>query len=239
MTYLHACIFAKYADLSGVVGIWEKKCASLCVVEHPAEGKTKRVHCHFLIENQANENWFRDEAKKIMGDYIKRGNYWIASRVQKGEHAGEAIARQPTLVYMLKGCLDVSFAKKFSNQEVEEARQGWVEKVNSDNPATLSPHDYMVNKILKRFDHIKSYKDVPNLVCVDTTSQNERTYMKLHDATLLDEVRSATMKVYWGETRKVPHATQYKQVAGTVFLRIMERIDRFDMGLAQLKNLWY
>lgn len=231
MTYLHACIFAKYADLSGIVGVWEKKCASLCVVEHPADGKTKRIHCHFLIENQANENWFRDEAKKIMGDYIKRGNYWIASRVQKGEHAGEPISRQPTLIYMLKGKFYAKFAKNFSEQEMEEARQAWVEKVNSATTADNSPLEYMTNKVLKRFEHIKSRS---NIVFWHDTDRND-----LCDRTLLDEVRSATMKVYWGETRKAPHATQYKQVAATVYLRIMERLDSLDEGISHLKNLWY
>lgn len=239
MTYLHACIFAKYADLSGVIDVWQTKCDSLCVVEHPPEGKTKRIHCHFLIENTAQEDWFRDQAKKVMGDYIKRGNYWIASRVQKGEYAGEPISRTRTLIYILKGKFSVSFAKNFSEQEVEEARQAWIDSDKNDSTARLSPTQKMIEKVSSEFDWLKSRDDLPTessylvgVISTDSWLDQKMSY-------LFAEVRGRTCKVFLRETHQMPHPSQYKIVVSTVFVRIMERIKYTNNGLRFMLDKWY
>ena len=56
---------------------------------------------------------------------------------------------------------------------------------------------------------------------------------------LLELVRSETMKVFWGENRRVPHASQYKIVASTAYVTIMERIDCLNEAFLHLRNLWY
>jgi len=239
MSYLHACIFAKYADLSGVIDVWQTKSASLCVAEHEAHGKTKRVHCHFLIENTANEDWFRDSAKKVMGDYIKRGNYWIASRVQKGEYAGEPISRQKTLIYILKGKLPVKFSKNISPQEVEEAQLAWVEPVLGNDNTNRSPTQKMIDRVLGEFDWLKSRSDLPT-----ESDFTESGFCASNDfdgrvLCLFAEVRSRVCKVFLRENHQMPHPSQYKIVASTVFVMLMKRIKLEDKGLKFMLEKWY
>jgi len=231
MKYYHACIFTPYEELSGVVDVWEKKSNSLLVVEHPAEGKTQRVHCHFLIETESGENWFRDEAKRVMGEYIKRGNYWIATRVMKGEHAGKVIERESTAIYMLKGKLAEKYAKNFSSQELDTSRQNWVETVKSDNTGEGS--ERIISEIVKKFNIKKEprfWRD---------ESEIEFGQCKYNLSLLWDLVRSTTWKFLWGQKRMSPHASHYKIIASSVFMRICEDANCFDHGMAYVMEKWY
>lgn len=239
--YFHACVFSPYEDCSGIVRAWEPRCSSLLVVQHPAEGKTKRVHCHFLIETMtAGENWFRDKAKEVMGEYIKRGNYWLATRVQKGEHAGKLISRFETLKYLTRKDFPVVFEKNFSPAELEEARTAWVDPVKDDTNST-SPTDFMIKKVMSRYEHytsqhsyIEHYRHI-KFESSNTVYHGYDDYAKF----LLDEVRTTTMKTYYVVNQRMPHASQYKIVAGTVFIQLCERFNWPNNGFEVLKNLWY
>lgn len=235
MNYYHACIFAQYAELAGVVGVWEKKCASLYVVEHPAEGKTKRIHCHFLIETESGENWFRESAKEVMGDFIKRGNYWIAKRVQKGEHSGKPISRSLTLTYMLKGKLPGKFVKNFSNEEVETSRQSWVDSVKNDKTES-SPTEFWIENVYKTY--IDTYPTYTAYMAEFDMKHENDLNPQSPTGQLLDQVRHTTYRRLYQRHGIAPHAQFYKQVASSVFLRIMEKWDMLDHGIHKILNIW-
>lgn len=232
MPYIHACVFARFQDLSGLTDVWEKKCDSLLVVEHPAEGKTKRVHCHFLIETGSGENWFRDKGKEVLNEYFKRGNYWIALRVQKGDHAGKLIEREYTATYMLKKTLTPSFAKNFSPEEVEALRQAWVDKPTSESDSSDASEVY-IELVMKKFDRFPTFQSFTEW------------YARIHHECswdtekVLSLVRTETMKMFYAKNRRVPPAMLYKAVAGSAFLRLCEKWNQFDNGITSLKNLWY
>lgn len=238
MPYYHACVFASFNDVSGVIERWVEKSDSLLVVEHPAEGKTQRVHCHILIETKSGEDWFRSSAKEVMGEYIKRGNYWIATRVQKGEHAGKLISRLETLVYLTRKDFPVKFSKNYSPAEIEEARSAWVDSDKNDKPADdLS--NVMIRLVLKKFEHIKHRDDWV------------REYGPLHYGVIPHEsgltsqddifnvIRKETMKAYWAKNRRAPFPAQHKIVASTVLLTLMERFNMLDRGISTLLEKWY
>lgn len=226
MKIYHACIFAPYAELSGVVDVWTTKSASLLVVEHPAEGKTQRIHCHFLIETESGENWFRDEAKSVMGEYIKRGNYWIATRVQKGEHQGKLLSRQETAKYMIKGKYLVNFAKNFSIQELESLRQEWVETDKSDIPGKDS--ERLIKQVM---DRVKS-----NFLWHDTI--DDEVESNFNERALLSLTRNTTFKVLYARNRMFPHGSHYKIIAGSAYCRLAEEYKCFDSAVKIISELW-
>jgi len=232
MHYFHACIFLPYDDLSGVVKVWETKCNSLLVVEHQAHGKTKRIHSHFLIETESGENWFRDEGKKILNEFMKRGNYWIATRVQKGEHAGKLIDRNLTMVYVLKGQLREKFAKNFSKEELENSRQSWVDSDKNDK-TEKSPMEFHINEILKRFDKFKTYLAYDSHC--DETHDDSRCSSSI---ILLEDIRHTTYRYLYERQGIAPQAQYYKQVASSVYLRKMESWGKLDHAIHQILNLW-
>lgn len=235
MKYYHACIFAQYTELEGVVDVWKTKSNSLYVVEHPADGKTKRIHCHFLIETESGENWFRESAKEIMGEFIKRGNYWIATRVQKGEHSGKPIDRTQTLTYMLKGKFVGKFAKNFSKEEVDNSRQSWVDSVKNDKTES-SPTEYWINDIYTSF--VKKYPSYNVYMADFDIKYEDMITPPSPNGMLLDEVRHTTYRRLYERHGIAPHAHLYKQVASSVFLRLMEKWDKLDTGIHLILNLW-
>lgn len=230
---LHGCIFAPYEVCKDIASVWAEKCTSLLVAEHPADGKTKRVHCHFMIDTTlADDNPFREAGKKCMKEFFKRGNMWIASRVQKGEHQGQVLDKGKVMVYILKGKYAPKFLKNISDQEVDEARQAWVEKVNSDEPAEDSPKhtDVLICKVVE----------------VVETKLNTKRYDGDEDGielyrteTILDLCRNEAFKMLYRAKRVAPHAAHYKIIASSAYLRIMEKLNKFDEGIVELKNLWY
>lgn len=231
MKIYHACIFVPYAELQPVVNVWEKKCFSMLVVEHPADGKTKRIHCHILIETESGENWFRDEAKKIMSEFIKRGNYWIATRVQKGEHAGKMLDKHATIVYQLKGKYTPNFVKNITDQELEESRQAWVESDKADK--TGDNTERIIVDIVKQFKIVNEPKYWRH------EDEIEFGQCKYNLSLLWDVVRSTTWTYLWKSKRIAPHAAYYKIIACSVFMRICEdaKCDKHALGLIMEK--WY
>lgn len=232
---LHACIFAAYAELGNLVGVWADKCSSFAVVEHPADGKTKRVHCHFLMESSmADDDPFRSSGKKELGDFFKRGNYWIASRVQKGPHAGKLLEKPQTLVYMLKGKFTPKFAKNISQEEVETSRQSWVEKVNSDE-TEVNPTEHFIREVVAMYDRFPTYQ----AYLVEHELKYEDMLNPPSPSTmLLDDIRHGSYSMLYRHKHMAPHAQFYKQIASTAFLRVMEKWGRLDEGIHKILNLW-
>jgi len=229
---LHACIFATYDVLKTLTELWAEKCTSLLVAEHPADGKTKRIHCHFMIEHDlADDNPFRESGKKILKEFFKRGNYWIASRVQKGEHQGETLDKFKTMVYILKGKYTPSFTKNISHNEVEQARLAWVPTdqidPSEDSPRYSEVCTAAVQKIVEQKLNAKRYVD------------DEDGIELYRRDTVLDLCRTEAYKMLYFKRRMAPHPSLYKTVAASAFTRIMESQNKLDEAVIELKNLWY
>lgn len=227
MVVLHACIFAAYDVLEDLVGVWAEKCDRLLVTQHPADGKTQRVHCHFLIETKlADDNPFRESGKKILKDFFKRGNYWIASKVQKGEHAGKPLAVNELMDYCLKGKFYANFHKNFSKEEMDNSRSKWVDSVKNDTDQEKSTSG-LIERIVKSFNDTDFYYDY------------KYTKSPIDIAKLFEMVRTRTFKQLYRERRMVPHASHYKIVAGSVLMRICENLDRESEAISVLQEKWY
>lgn len=118
------------------------------------------------------------------------------------------------ITYMSKGTLSYKTMKGFSPEEVETLRLAWV-----DHPPTPAPE--------------KKYKDIDAII---------ESYGKL-DAKIVtfDEIRSWVFAWYWRRDGEIPPATQYKRMAGTLYLRIAEVCSGMSLvdSMEVVKNLWY
>lgn len=221
----------EYEDLRPLINVWETKCESMVVVQHPPDGKTKRIHCHILIDSASGENWFREAGKATIGEFFKRGNYWLALRVQKGEFAGKPISRGHTLVYMIKGKYEVKFAKNFSKEELDESRLLWVDSAKSDKTGDNS--ERLITEIMSKFN-LKTtrtyYREDDDI---------ELGQCKYNLELLFDNVRNVAWKKLWGEHRRAPQPWHYKNIATTVFMRICEDNDCFEKALMIVQERWY
>lgn len=228
---LHACVFMAYNALTTLVESWSEKCSTMLVVEHPADGKTKRVHCHFLLEHSySDDEVFRKLGKACLGEFFKRGNYWIATRVQKGEHAGKLLQQAQLMDYFLKGKYTESFVKNISEEILETSRSRWVETVKSDTSDDGSSTEIMICKVV----------DVVEAKLNQRLYNEDEAGIELYrETTVMDLCRSEAFKMLWGKRRVAPHASHYKIVASSAFMRIMENHKCFEKGIAVLKDLWY
>lgn len=233
MVAFHACIFAPYVDCSGVIDAWSKKCHAMLVVEHPADGKTKRIHSHVVMGGtSAKDDWYRESAKEIMKDFIKRGNYWIASKVADGEHKGKPIDYQLTAVYMLKGKYAAKYSQNNSPADLEQWKGTWVES-SLENDKTPSASNHIETKVYHMFDKYHFDYELPQ-GSINRFNERESCYEQL-----FKDVRSNIMKQWFREYHKSPHGTQYKMMASTVFLRIAERLNCTDQAIEVLLKSWY
>lgn len=137
----HGCIFLPYEDISGIARLWSQKCNAFALVQHPADGKTKRVHCHMMLVNPTIEVDSFQKLMKRNGINPGRGQHWIAKTVMKGEYKGQKYNKKDLLKYMLKGKLRLLFEKDISPAEVEEAVSSWVELNLSNSTGPKSSKD--------------------------------------------------------------------------------------------------
>lgn len=182
---------------------------------------------------QAKEDWYRERAKDIMGEFITRGNYWIAQKVQKGEHKGKPVDFHLTAVYAIKGKYAVVFNKNISPADVEQYQATWsespLENASSDK---CSDRDQFVTKVYHRFDN---YHFVYEVDCIHDKHGDRLN----HCESLFWEVKSMTMKQFFADFHKAPFPQYYKQVTSTVFMLICKRLNCEDQGIQVLLNSWY
>lgn len=118
------------------------------------------------------------------------------------------------ITYMTKGTLSYKSMVGFSQEEVETLRLSWV-----DHPPKPAIE--------------KKYKDIDAII---------ESYGKL-DAKFVtfDEIRSWVFAWYWRRDGEIPPATQYKRMAGTLYLRIAEVCPGMSLtdSMEVVKNLWY
>lgn len=200
-----------FYDCSGIVQRWFDRSTSAVCYEHEQDDDVSSTHIHLAL---IGVDCKIEALKRMWSDAPGKGNeFWSFSDLKD---------RDKYLTYMTKGKLTAKLAKNISLQQLENSRLAWVDPVKDDKKSGDSV-EYYVNKVIKKFE--KTTYDM-----VYTSGDN---------CSLLQDVRSETMKVFWGENRRVPHATLYKTVAGTAFLRIMERLDAFEEGITHLRELWY
>lgn len=233
MVALHACIFAPYADASGVIHEWATKCHAMLVVEHPADGKTKRVHSHVVMGGTtAKDDWYREHARQIMPDFIKRGNYWIASKVADGEHKGKPIDYQLTAVYMFKGKYAAKYSKNNSPADIEQWSKSWVESSLENDKTSTSSH-IIEDKVYHLFDQYHFDYELPEGK-INRFNERESSYDQL-----FYDVRHHIAKQWFMKYHKAPYPPQHKNMSSTVFLRICERLNCVDRGIDVLLKSWY
>lgn len=201
-----------YQDCSGIIQRWFERSSSAIVYEHEQDEDVSKTHIHMAL---IGVDCKIEALKRMWSSAPGKGNeFWSFSDIKD---------KQKYLTYMTKGTLAPKLAKNISQQEVETSRLAWVDPVKDDKQKG-DPVEFMVAKVVKVFDRVTWNDIYPSLD---------------RPKSLLDDVRSETMRVYWGVNRRMPHASQYKIVAATAYMRIMERLNSMDEGFTHLRELWY
>lgn len=214
-----------FSDVNQFIDEWSNKIDKLLVYEHEADEEVSQTHCHFLIIDSTVKN---EQLKRLAREKfpeLKGNESW--SWKQYDPEKGKSY-----ISYMTKGKLVCKFAKNFSKEELEKSRLAWVEPVlgNDKHPGSSKKHDD-VQELYESF--VKKY------------NINEPQYHNGYQDSISDKIlalcRTHTMSHIYHKTGKLPFPGTYKQVAGTLFLRVIEnqRPDYFEQALETLKNLWY
>lgn len=180
----------------------------------------------------AQDDWYREQAKDIMGEFITRGNYWIAQKVQKGDHKGKAIDFDLTCIYAIKGKYAVEYSKNISPAEVEQYRIAWSDSI-MDNASSDKRSDPFVTKVYHMFDKYKAYHELPR----DEVNQFGDRMSAVEQ--LFKEVRTCTYKQFYLNFHKSPFPQMYKQTSATIFTMVCERLNCLDQGIEVLLKSWY
>jgi len=213
-----------WSDCSGIVQRWCDRASKAVVYQHDEDDEVSRTHVHMALVGLDCKT---EALKRMWADAPGKGNeFWSFSPLRdQGKYTA----------YMTKGILRPVFVKNFSPAELEEHKKSWVDPIRS--AGRQDPLEYLIKKIYDRLvtdtyhEFCENHWTVP---CQDTYHSGDSCTCNGFDV-----VRKVTFKVLWGENRRVPHATQYKIVASTVFLRLCEKWLMLDRGLEAVRNLWY
>lgn len=139
MNSYHAIVFRPYESIKNLIEAWGALCKSIAVAEHPAEGRTKRIHCHILmIECDVKPNSLNETKRKLYNDLEGVKNSKIMIETQKEKLP---ITRQG-LVYLLKGDrARLKYEKLFSPAEIEEAVASWVKPTQTEADSRTNPEE--------------------------------------------------------------------------------------------------
>lgn len=251
MSYNHAIrITLPYSDVSSILSLWADRSDKVVAFQHSADEEISKTHVHIAlygcevksealkrmwvdVPGKGNEFWSWKEAKP----WPKQSDEWILE-VMKSDAVKDEEAKLQLyedlkyLTYMSKGSLRPLFEKNISRAILERSRQLWVEPVKADKSG--DPSERIIKKIMTRFDikeEIGYHRDDTDVVHLGECEYN----LEL----LLTHVRSVSFRLLWGEHRRVPHASHYKIIASTAFLRICEDAGCFEQGAILIQNLWY
>jgi len=232
MSHHHAIrITLPYADCSGIISMWADRATAAIAYQHDADEEVTKTHVHLALWNCEVG---AEALKRMWINCPGKGNeFWswkpadILNPLDTG--CGGALIY---IGYMIAGSSTGApvFQKNMLTGILETAKANWVEPVKADKTRGHSEH--IIKKVLERFDikiMSRYYRD-------DTIEIGQCKY---NLDLLMDNVRTETFKILWGEKRMAPHASHYKIIASTVFLRICEDAKCFGEGVAAIKNLWY
>lgn len=209
-----------YEGCKHIISQWADRCAEVVVYQHDADEEISKTHVHLGLYGCEVKS---EALKRMWSDAPGKGNeFW------SWKEASAEASRY--LTYMSKGTLRPVFVKKISPEILEAARQAWVEPVLGNDKA----RDQSESVIREIMDYFKvSVK--PDYYRDDDTCEIGKDSLEL----LFDQVRSKAFKVLWAQHRKAPHASYYKIVASTAFLRLCEDTRRFEAGSAIVREKWY
>lgn len=216
MSYSHAIrITLPYEDCKAIISQWADRCSKVIVYQHDADEEVSKTHVHIALGGCETKS---EALKRMWKDAPGKGNeFWSWKDWDNGDKY---------LTYMSKGTLRPVLVKNISNDLVEKSRQEWVEPVKADRPGDNSNYD--IERILKLYDNnefmIHYARDH-----IEPTAINA----------ILERVRKDSFKFLYAKKRIVPHASHYKIVASSVFMRLCERLDRENEAIEALQNLWY
>ena len=136
---------------------------------------------------------------------------------------------------MLKGKLQGKYSKNFSKEEVETSRQSWVDSVKNDKTES-NPTEYYINDISKWF--IAKYPTYASYAVEIEAEYEDSMTPPSPTGILLDRIRHTTYRRLYERHGIAPYPHMYKQIASSVFLRIMEKWEKLDHGIHLILNLW-
>jgi len=205
-----------FEDCRIIIEKWAERSQSCVVYQHDADEEVSKTHVHLGLYGCTVK---AEALKRMWADVPGKGNEFWSWK--------EATA-DPTkyIAYMSKGSLRPHWVKNFSEDILEKSRQSWVEPVKADKPGDHS--DRWITKVTTYFDDndFKTHFHIADMDEQDVPID-----------TIYRQVRKYAFRQLWGEHRKVPHASFFKIIADSAFLRICERLDRFEEGMIAVLNL--
>lgn len=213
-----------YDDCKDIISIWADRCSQAIVYQHDADGEISKTHVHIgLVGCEVKA----EALKRMWPDAPGKGNeFWSFKEWIRKDLTNWATTPDTYIAYMSKGVLRPVFVKNFSNDKVENSRQSWVEPVKADKTGDSSQYD--INTVLKLYDGM-------SFMTHYARDHIEETPI----ASILERVRRDTFKYLYAKKRIVPHASHYKIIASSVFMRLCERLNREEEAISALQNLWY
>lgn len=201
-----------YAEAERALSKMGDKAQKFIVYEHNADDGCSRTHVHFLaIEPTIGIEGLKKVFRTNYEGKIPGGNKFWSV----------TLADDPlrNITYMTKGSLAYQMMKGFTPAEVEDLRLAWVNLTPANSPAQQETP--------------KKYDELTHII-EDWGSLD-------HKYVTFDEIRSWVFAWYWRRDARIPHATAYKRMAGTLFLRIAEVQPQMVLSCAmeEVKNLWY
>ena len=111
-----------YEDAKRIFAAFALRCDKLVVYEHPADGKTKRIHCHALLTGtNVDKKQLRNVAEGTHSVDVK-GNGNMAFSEDEWDQDMHFVT------YMSKGKWDPKYYKGFSEEDITTAKSLWVER---------------------------------------------------------------------------------------------------------------
>lgn len=216
-----------YQDCSGIIHKWIARCSQAICYEHEQDEEITKTHVHLALYGLDCKT---EALKRMWSEAPGSGNEFWSFSVTKD--------RAKYLTYMSKGSLKPKLIKGYSEEEVDEQRKAWTDPKEKED---TDPSNFMINKVQQHYDHYTRETFIQHYRNENYSNGNTEMFHSNEDYAkrLFSEIRTTTMKTYYGMTRKAPHATQYKIVAASAFLRVAEKLDFLDAAFGELKQSWY
>ena len=197
--------------------------------QHDADEEISKTHVHIALVDCETKS---EALKRMWKDAPGKGNEFWSWKDIVGDSEGEDKQNLTRYItYMSKGILREKYSKNFSQEELEKFRQLWVEPVKADKSGDDS--DRLINSLVTKV------KDMYNTFRLTNRHGEDRSDILCYDVdTVLNFVRKETFKALYYKKRMFPHASHYKIIAGSVFMRICENDGYLDEGINKISELW-
>lgn len=224
-----------YDDLSGAIQALTDKTGRIVVYEHAPDTGCNRPHIHVLMElcTVGVEQVKKIIKKHYLGE-LQGGNETWSWKLDEGKlETQEDIDK--IITYLSKGTLEYKHLKGYDIDYIEERRKAWVTHTGQTQLATKltqrrpdKEHNETNGTKPEKYDELKAIIEAYGS-------------LTKHEHPTLDSVRRFVFHWYWRRDGKIPPATQYKRMAGSLFLRIAEEHPNmvFTVAMDEVLNLWF